>query len=137
MPVIITNPKDKAILDSLIEFFVDVGFINEARRLGERCFNEYKQANADRVDRAIKAQHALSKENEKAAHKGVDGVGQCEQRLDPAFKAEVIRMFGNDAIEDEKFMKGVERDNNFNFKPTYERKATMIVDKTVQDKSTN
>ena len=132
MPVIITNPKEKAIFDAMFEFFADCGFINDARRLAERSLVEYRAVNAQRVDAALKEQHRISKENEKVSHRGVDGVGQCDARLSPKFKTELVRMFGADAIKDEKFMKGVEKDNNFNFKPNYERKATMIVDKPVQ-----
>ena len=126
--VIISNPSEKQLLDSMIEFFVDCGFIAEARRMGEKAFSDWKTARAERFRRAMADQAVVSKQNAEAAHRGVDGVGQVEMRVAQSFQHEVLLpIYGTDGMKDQAAMKRLVKDNpGINFKPTYERKAQII-----------
>jgi len=92
----------------------------------EIFWTEYEKRLPARIHQAILDQTAVSKANADAAHRGVDGIGQCTMRWAPSFKLMVGELFGIESAADEDFLKTIERDNCYvKFKPTYQRKATI------------
>ena len=114
-------------LNAMIEFFRDLGFVSDARRLGLRAYADYKLQTATRHKRAMDDQKTVSVQNSKAHHRGVDGIGQIMNRMARTFKTELARLYGQDAMKDDVFMKRLAKDNpQFNLKPAYERKARVV-----------
>ena len=123
---LILNPGEASLRDSMIAFFHDLGFHRDAIRLGNKAFDDYRDQRAKRLKRALSDQATVAKQNANAKHHSVEGIGQVMRRMAPTLRAELTPLYGHDFIHDDKFMDRLDKDNNFNFKPSYEGKTTIV-----------
>lgn len=97
-----------------------------------KLFAQFARRLPQLIAEGMLGQIELSKFNAAARHRGVDGLGQCMERWHPKFRYVLALLYGEDLATDEKFLKGVERDNcKIKMKPRYERIARIVVDKPV------
>lgn len=86
-----------------------------------------EECNAGRLSKAVEKQIELSGANARAEHRGVEGLGQVQRSIAPELAAEFQRRYaGKHVTEDAKYMKRLEREYGFQFKPNYRRKARIM-----------
>jgi hypothetical protein len=95
--------------------------------IAKQLWHEYKRGTSLKLKKALEEQNAIAYHNSKEQHRGVDGVGQVGRRIATSLRAELVNLYGEDALHDDAFMDRLNRENNFNFKPSYERKAQVSV----------
>jgi hypothetical protein len=97
-------------------------------QLAKRKFEAWKRRVTERRAEGIRRQQALSIENFKAAHRVVNGLGQCWFRIDPVLRRSIADEYGWETATNDEFCKELIRDNGwFCFKPTVQRKAQITV----------
>ncbi len=86
-----------------------------------------ERGEAGRLTKAVNDQMELSALNAKAQHRGVDGLGQVQSAMAPSLAAEIRRRYADrHVIDDPKYMRKLEREYGFQFKPNYQRKARVV-----------
>lgn len=105
--------------DELVEF---VG----SRDLAQRLWEDYKAGRNLRLEKALRQQAQVARENAQAQHRGVDGLGQVDRRMAQSLRYELIRIYGQDALRDPAFMRKLDADNSLGLKPTYQPKSQII-----------
>ena len=109
--------------DETYDELVDLVGPSAARRV----FEDFKKGRNLRLAAALREQTEVGRQNSKMEHRSVDGIGQVQRRYGPKLRHAITELYGADALKDDKFMDGLNRDNpNFNFKPTYKGKTTII-----------
>lgn len=92
--------------------------------------HDFERGEALRLEKAIKDQWAVSDANARAQHRSVECLGQVELQMASSLKAEIQRRYADKhVLEDPKYLKKLENEYGFRFKPEYQRKASVIVNK--------
>jgi hypothetical protein len=89
------------------------------KRLEQKAASELAEALAD--------QALVSVDNYKAAHRPVDGLGQCTFRIAQSLANWITKWVSADHVYDEAFVTQLIKDNgHLCLKPTYQQKAQII-----------
>lgn len=122
---IAANKTEVQVLDVLCQFF-EMLYPGDGKPLGAKAFSDWKRNRQEQFAQAMRDQQVVAKSNEQQQHRGVDGIGQVKRRMASSLEAILKPLFGEEALKDEKFMERLDKDNNFGFKPHYDKKATII-----------
>lgn len=94
----------------------------------KRKFEQWKQKVIARRAEGIRRQKQLSIENFKAAHRPINGFGQCWFRIDDVLRQSIADEYGWELATNNDFCKQLIRDNDwFCFKPTVLKKSAITV----------
>lgn len=94
--------------------------------LADWWIEEYKKRAELQLAEALEEMLEVSKENFNAQHRPQDGLGQCTFRMGPKL-AHWLHVYAPGYVYDEAFLKQLVADNpHLCFKPTYQRKASII-----------
>ena len=118
--------KHQDVIDELVEQY-DLP-LSTARLL----LRDWSKCRNLRLAQALRDQGAVARQNTTEQHRGVDGIGQVQRRLSASLENEIISLYGQDALKDDRFMDRLNRENDLNYKPNYNKKARIIVDKPLR-----
>lgn len=123
---LVLNNTQTAMPDWLVENF------GGDKNLAAWFWREYlARMQQERRDGIRRQKELVSRANFNSQHHGVDGLGQVMFRIDPLLRKSLAEEFGWEAVNNEEFWKELIRDNpEYCFKPTYERKAAIVVPAT-------
>ena len=87
---------------------------------------DFERGEALRLQQAMADQFRVSASNFSAAHRSVDGLGQVEMQMASSLRAEIQRRYKDKhVLDDPKYLKKLEREHGFHFKPHYRQKARI------------
>lgn len=122
---IVTNPVEATVLDQMTAFFHQF-YPRESKSLALKAFDDWKTKRQQRIDKALKDQAVVAKSNSEQQHRGVDNIGQVNRRVAESLDGVIKELYGPHAVDDPKFMDRLDKDNNFGFKPHYDKKTVII-----------
>jgi hypothetical protein len=91
---------------------------------------DFERGEALRLEKAIRDQWAVSATNDQAEHRGVECLGQVELQMASSLRSEIYRRYADKGVlDDPRYLKKLEQDHGFRFKPRYQRKAQVVVER--------
>lgn len=96
-----------------------------------RWFVAEMESRAEReLAEALADQALVSSDNFKAAHRPIDGLGQCVMRIAKTLHDWIIKWVGQQYVYDSAFIAQLIKDNSHMcLRPAYQRRAAIIVNK--------
>lgn len=100
-------------------------------RVGKWFWTQYLIRKERERREGLRRQKLVAAENFRMQHRGVDGLGQVVFRIDPMLRKSIAEEYGWDAAVNDEFCSELLRDNpDLRFRPTYKRKAEIVVPAT-------
>lgn len=88
---------------------------------------DFERGEALRLEKAIADQMAVSAENERAEHRGVECLGQVQVQMASSLRQEIHRRYADKhVLDDPRYLRRLEREHGFRFRPHYQRKARIL-----------
>jgi hypothetical protein len=126
----IVTDRNHALVQQMAEWLVSLDLPPE---WAVAMVQDFERGEALRLEKAIRDQWAVSVDNEQAEHRGVDGLGQAQVQMASSLRQEIQRRYKDKhVIDDLNYLKKLERDHGFRFKPRYERKAQITVTRSLR-----
>ncbi len=122
---LVINPQEASFLEMTTEFYRQ-WFPNDCQEMAMKALQQWRTRKQDLIDQGLKDQAIVAKSNQEQMHRGVDGVGQCNRRVAQSLDTAIKEIWGPDAVDDQKFMDRLDKENNFGFKPHYDKKTVII-----------
>jgi hypothetical protein len=114
------HPEHAEVPDQLVEL-IGADFANQ-------WYWEFKDGRRLLKHFALERQREIARENFRAEHRGIEGLGQNMMRIDATLYHLIGKEAGYEALMDPAFRNKLVRDNpDLCFKPTYQPKARIIV----------
>lgn len=96
-------------------------------RLADWFIQRLEQTAVSELAKALKDQDIVSAENFNAAHRPIEGVGQCTFRIAQSLANWITKWVSADHVYDEAFVTQLIKDNgHMCLKPTYQQKALIV-----------
>lgn len=88
---------------------------------------DFERGEALRLEKAIREQMQVSAANVNAEHTSVEGLGQVDMQMARSLRMEIHRRYADkNVLQDKAYLKKLESEYGFQFKPNYKRKARIM-----------